>query len=406
MLNQLLGTFKKNIRSYILIIALVVIWMGFGIAQPAYLSADHIQNIFTQMAIIAIMACGMVFVIVTGGIDLSCGYGAGFISVVAAALLYYQKIENPLAAMGMSGMTLEVVTAIVVVIISVGVSILIGVFQGSVIAILAVPPFITTLGGMFIWKSGVLLVTQGKSLFISKNDTYKFIAQGLLPPFVGYVIAVIVTVIMFLMLFQSRARKQKYGIQLKSLAWEISRTAIFAVLLWGYVLIVNRVFEASPEPSVQGVPFLVVLLAVIALVMNYVSTNTRYGRYAYAIGGNREAARLSGINIKKSIFSIYVTMGALMGISGVALAAYVGSGTTGAGGGYELDVIASCILGGTSTLGGEGTVFGAIVGALIMQSLSNGLQMMNVNSNLQYMIKGLVLILAVWADISMKKKKA
>jgi D-xylose transport system permease protein len=406
MFNSLLSVFRKNIRSYILIIALLVIWLGFGVAQPAYWSADHIQNIFTQMAIIAIMACGMVFVIVTGGIDLSCGYGAGFISVIAAALLYYQKVENPLAAMGMSGQSLEVVTAVIVVIISVGISIVIGLFQGSIIAFLAVPPFITTLGGMFIWKSGILIVTQGKSLFISKNDTYKFIAQGLLPPAVGYVIAVVVTIVLFLMLFQARSRKQKYGIALQSLVWELVRTAIFALLIWFYVLVVSRVFEPGAESNVKGVPFLVILLAIIAILMNYISTNTRYGRYAYAIGGNREAARLSGINIKQQIFRIYITMGALMGISGVALAAYVGSGTTGAGGSYELDVIASCILGGTSTLGGEGTVFGAIVGALIMQSLSNGLQMMNVNSNYQYMIKGLVLILAVWADISMKKKKA
>jgi D-xylose transport system permease protein len=408
MLNSLLTVFRKNIRSYILIIALVVIWLGFGIAQPAYWSADHIQNVFTQMAIIAIMACGMVFVIVTGGIDLSVGYGAGFVSVVAAALLYFNKVSGPLSAIfpGLTGQGLEVVTALVVVLISVGVGVLIGLWQGTIIAFLLVPPFITTLGGMFIFKSGILIVTGGKSLFISSNDTYKFIAQGLIPPIASYVIAVIVTIVMFLMLFQSRARKQKYGIALQSLAWELVRTAIFAFILWFYVLIVSRVFEPGAEANVKGVPFLVIILAVIAILMSYISMNTRFGRYAYAIGGNREAARLSGINIKKSIFGIYVTMGALAGVSGVALAAYVGSGTTGAGGGYELDVIASCILGGTSTLGGEGTVFGAIIGALIMQSLSNGLQMMNVNSNLQYMIKGLVLILAVWADITMKKKKA
>jgi D-xylose transport system permease protein len=406
MFNQLMATFRKNLRSYILIIALAVIWLGFGIAQPNYWSADHIQNIFTQMAIIAIMACGMVFVIVTGGIDLSVGFGHGFISVVAAALLYYQVIENPLAAMGMSGIGLEVITALIVVVLCIALGVLIGMGQGAIIAFLAVPPFITTLGGFNIWKSGVLLVTQGKSLFISKNDTYKFIAQGLIPPSISYVIAVIVTVIMFLMLFQSRSRKQKYGIQLQSLAWELVRTAIFAIILWGYVLIVSRVFDPSSDPSLRGVPFLVLILAVIAVLMSYISMNTRFGRYAYAIGGNREAARLSGINIKQSIFRIYITMGALMGVSGVALAAYVGSGTTSAGSGYELDVIASCILGGTSTLGGEGTVFGAIIGALIMQSLTNGLQMLNVNSNLQYMIKGFVLILAVWADITMKKKKA
>jgi D-xylose transport system permease protein len=404
MINSLVAVFKKNIRSYILIIALVVIWLGFGIAQPAYWSADHIQNIFTQMAIIAIMACGMVFVIVTGGIDLSVGFGAGFVSVVAAALLYSQAIENPLAALGLTGMFLEVTTAVIVVIICTALGTLIGVAQGAIIAFLAVPPFITTLGGWNIWKSGILIVTGGKSLFISRNDTYKFIAQGLIPPMAGYVIAVIVTVLMFLMLFNSRARKQKYGIKLQSLVWELIRTGIFAILLWGYVLIVSKTFE--PDATQKGVPFLVILMALIAVVMSYISTSTRFGRYAYAIGGNREAARLSGINIKRSIFSIYATMGALMGISGIALAAYVGSGTTAAGSGYELDVIASCILGGTSTLGGEGTVFGAIIGALIMQSLNNGLQMLNVNSNLQYMIKGIVLILAVWADISMKKKKS
>ncbi len=394
-----MAAFRKNIRSYILVIALVIIWLGFGVAQPAYLSADHIQDIFMQMAIIAIMACGMVFVIVTGGIDLSVGFGAGFVSVVAAALLYRQVIENPLAALGLSGTTLEVVTALIVTVIGIALGTLIGVLQGSIIAFLLVPPFITTLGGFNIWKSGILMVTGGKSLFISRNDTYKFIAQGRIPELAGIIIAVLVTIILFVALFRSRARKQKYGIQMSSLTWELIRTAIFAALIFGYVFIVNGA-------SVPGVPFLVLILSAIAILMSYVSNNTRFGRYAYAIGGNREAARLSGINIKKSLFSVYVTMGALMGVSGVALAAYVGSGTTAAGSGYELDVIASCILGGTSTLGGEGTVFGAVIGALIMQSLSNGLQMLNVNSNLQYMIKGVVLILAVWADITMKKKKA
>jgi D-xylose transport system permease protein len=399
MFNQLMAAFRKNIRSYILVIALVVIWLGFGIAQPNYWSADHIQDIFMQMAIIAIMACGMVFVIVTGGIDLSVGFGAGFVSVVAAGLLYYQSIEKPLKAMGMAGMSLEVVTALIVVVICIALGALIGVLQGAIIAFLLVPPFITTLGGFNLWKSGILIATGGKSLFISSNDTYKFISQGRIPPIAGIVIAIIVTVLMFVMLFRGRARKQKYGIAVQSLAWELIRTGIFTLLLFAYVFIVNQAY-------VKGVPFLVLILAAIALLMHYVSTNTRFGRYAYAIGGNREAARLSGISIKKSLFSVYVTMGALMGVSGVALAAYVGSGTTAAGGGYELDVIASCILGGTSTLGGEGTVFGAIIGALIMQSLTNGLQMLNVNSNLQYMIKGFVLILAVWADITMKKKKA
>ena len=402
----LLGAFTKNLRSNILIMALVAIWIGFRIATPTFWSADNVQNVLPQMAIIAIMACGMVFVIVTGGIDLSVGYGAGFVSVVAAALLYYGVVDEPLASLFPSVGTgsIELVTMLVVVVLCMILGLLMGLFQGTVIARLSVPPFIVTLGGLYIFKSGILLVTQGKSLFISSNDTFKFIAQGLVPPWGGIVLAVLVAAALFVRVFVARRRKVKYGIALGSLGADLLKAGLLSGLVFGYVLVVNRTLD-PPSEDPRGVPLLVLILGVIAVLMSYVSANTRLGRYAYAIGGNREAARLSGINIRRTILSIYVIMGALMGVSGIALAAYVGSGTTGAGGGYELDVIASCILGGTSTLGGEGTVFGAVVGALIIQSLSNGLQMMNVSSNVQYMIKGLVLILAVLADISLKKKR-
>jgi D-xylose transport system permease protein len=406
-LSILLGAFTRNLRSNILVMALLAIWLGFGLSTPSYWSADNVQNILPQMAIIAIMACGMVFVIVTGGIDLSVGFGAGFVSVVAAAILYHGLVEDPLRALfpSMGAGALEVLTSLVTVVLCMGLGLLMGLFQGYIIARLAVPPFIVTLGGMYIFKSGILLVTQGKSLFISSNDTYKFIAQGLIPPVASVVLAVLVAAAPFAITLVARARKRKYGVAPGSLAVDLLKAGLFSVLVIGYVLVVNRTFDGEAEDSLRGVPLLVLILGVIAVLMSYISSNTRFGRYAYAIGGNREAARLSGINIKRTILTIYVTMGALMGVSGIALAAYVGSGTTAAGGGYELDVISSCILGGTSTLGGEGTVFGAVVGALIMQSLSNGLQMMNVSSNVQYLIKGLVLILAVLADISMKKKR-
>ncbi len=404
--NVLLKAFTRNLRSNILIMALVAIWIGFGIATPSFWSGDNIQNVLPQMAIIAIMACGMVFVIVTGGIDLSVGYGAGFVSVVGAALLYYGVIDERLQALfpSMSAGGIEFLTMVVTVLLCMALGLLMGLFQGYIIARLSVPPFIVTLGGLYIFKSGILLVTQGKSLFISSNDTFKFIAQGLVPPWGGWVLAALVSAALFAGVFVARARKRRYEIAQGSLAVDLLKAGLYSLLVVGYVAVVNRAFDGDTE-DLRGVPLLVVILGVIAVLMSYVSTRTRLGRYAYAIGGNREAARLSGINIRKTILSIYVIMGALMGVSGIALAAYVGAGTTGAGGGYELDVIASCILGGTSTLGGEGTVFGAIIGALIIQSLSNGLQMMNVSSNVQYLIKGLVLILAVLADISMKKKR-
>jgi len=327
--------------------------------------------------------------------------------VVVAALLYHGVVDGWVRALvpGISPEALQVSTAVVVVLLGLLLGALMGAFQGFVISRLAVPPFIVTLGGFSIFKSGILLVTQGKSLFISSNDTYKFIAQGLVPPAAGYVLAVLVAAALLARVFTARARKRKYGVALGSLTLELVRAAVFSLLVFGYVIVVNRAFDREADASTRGVPLLVLILGAIALLMSYISRNTRFGRYAYGIGGNREAARLSGIDVKACIFKVYVTMGLLMAVSGIALAAYVGSGTTAAGQGYELDVIAACILGGTSTLGGEGTVFGAVVGALIIQSLSNGLQMMNVNSNYQYLIKGVVLILAVFADIQLKKKR-
>ena len=470
--TTVLRSITRNLQSYMLVVALLVIWIGFGLSAPGYASTDHIQNILTQMAIIGIMATGMVFVIVTGGIDLSVGYGSGFVSVVAAALLYHGFADKWTSAIlpGLGLHAHDVVTAGMVIILGLILGMLIGAFQGSIISRLSVPPFIVTLGGFSIFKSGILIVTQGKSLFITSFETYKFLAQGLIPPLGGWIIAALVTVALFVQVFTARARKRKHGGELGSLALQLIRAGIFSVLVIAYVLIVNRTFEPKPQaaqaaaaessegtvdlgklnldesrtqgalknfgggedsskvgastpdalkieeaPAEEaatevftpptGVPFLVVILGVVALVMSYISQNTRFGRYTYAYGGNREAARLSGIDVKKLIFKVYVLMGLLMGVSGVALAGYVGSGVTSAGQGYELDVIASCILGGTSTLGGEGTVFGAIVGALIMQSLGNGLQMMNVNTNWHYAIKGFVLILAVYADIQFKKKR-
>ncbi len=468
-----LRSITRNLQSYMLVVALLVIWIGFGLSAPGYASTDHIQNILTQMAIIGIMATGMVFVIVTGGIDLSVGYGSGFVSVVAAALLYHGLADKWISAIlpFVGPHAHDMITAGIVIVLGLILGMLIGAFQGFIISRLSVPPFIVTLGGFSIFKSGILIVTQGKSLFITSFETYKYVAQGLLPPLAGYLIAAVVTIALFIHVYTARARKRKHGGELGSLALQLLRAGIFSVLVIGYVLIVNRAFEPKPqtdqataaadssEPTVDlgkldldesrtqgalknfgggddsskvgtstpdalkieaapeeqadtevftaptGVPVLVVILGIVALLMSYIAQNTRFGRYTYAYGGNREAARLSGIDVKNLIFKVYVLMGLLMGVSGVALAGYIGSGVTSAGQGYELDVIASCILGGTSTLGGEGTVFGAIVGALIMQSLGNGLQMMNVNTNWHYAIKGFVLILAVYADIQFKKKR-
>jgi len=190
----------------------------------------------------------------------------------------------------------------------------------------------------------------------------------------GWVVA-----LLFYNMFRSRQKKRQYGFELGSLYTDLLKTILLSGLLVVYVFFVNRY---------NGIQVPLLILAVVAVVVSYVSNNTRFGRYAYAIGGNREAARLSGVNINRNIFMIFVLMGFLCGISGIVLASYVGYGTIAAGNGYELDAIAACFLGGASPAGGVGTIFGAMIGSLIMASLTNGLQIMNVPARLAVRGKG------------------
>jgi len=378
--------FRKNIQTYIIIILLVLIWGIFAVVtKGGYLSAQNISNLFRQMTVTSLLAAGMVLVMVTGGIDLSVGKLAGFVSVVVAVFqhdIWYALIpDKPILAAALS------------VLIGLIVGTLFGIFQAYIISYLRVPAFIVTLGGQFILNGGILLVTQGKTI-AANQPGFAEIAQGYLPPTAGWILGVIVVGILFFMMFRNRKTKVKYGFENKPLVQDLLKTAFFAVVIFLYVFIVNQY---------NGVQVPVLLLAVTVIIVSYVSTNTKFGRYAYAIGGNREAARLSGININKQIFLIFVLMGLLSGLAGVVLASYVGYGTIAAGQGYELDAIASCVLGGTSTLGGSGTIFGAIVGSLIMASLNTGLQMLNVAPAWQYVLRGFVLVLAVIIDVQFKK---
>lgn len=380
--------FRANIQTYALMVAMVIIWVFFSImTKGSYAGAQNFSNLFRQMTVTALLACGMVLVIVTGNIDLSVGKLAGFVSVVVA---YFQaNIWRTILPEGN-----EPLAAVLSILVGLVVGILAGVFQGYIIAYLRVPAFIVTLGGMWIFKGGILVVTEGKTI-PANQPTLAVIAQGYLPNWIGWIIAALVVALLFYTMFNSRRKKVKYGFELSPLYLDLLKTAFFSALIVVYVYLVNLF---------KGVQVPVLVLAVVAVVMAYVSDNTRFGRYAYAIGGNREAARLSGVNIRNNVFMIFVLMGFLCGISGVVLASYVGYGTIAAGEGYELDAIAACILGGTSTLGGEGTIIGALVGALIMASLTSGLQMMNVVAAWQYLLKGLVLIVAVYADVQLKKR--
>lgn len=388
LMGELGKRFRSNMQTYTIILALVAIWIFFAILTGgAYLQAQNVSNLFRQMTVTSFLAIGMVFVIVTGNIDLSVGKLAGFVSVVVAyfqANIWYNLIPDQ-----------PYVAAVLSIIIGLGVGVLFGVMQGYMISFLQVPSFIVTLAGMFILTGLILLVTQGKTIPANQAG-FDLIAQGYLPPLVGWIIAAIVVVILFWNMTRSRQRKRQHGFELPGIALDLATTIFYSLLVIAYVWVVNQY---------KGVQVPVLLLAVAAVIMSYIANNTRFGRYAYAIGGNREAARLSGINIRRSIFLIFILMGLLAGIAGIVLASYVGYGTIAAGQGYELDAIASAILGGTSTLGGVGTVFGALIGSLIMTSLTTGLQMLNVQPAWQYLVKGIVLVLAVYADVAFKKNR-
>ncbi|MBK9748054.1 MAG: sugar ABC transporter permease [Anaerolineae bacterium] len=377
---------RANLQTYALIFATVIIWLYFSyLTNGSFLSPQNFSNLFRQMVITGFLSVGMVLVIVTGNIDLSVGKLAGFVSVVVAAVqanfLTVQFPDQPILIAALSVGT------------GIAVGFLWGVVQGYIIAYLRVTAFIVTLGSSWLLNGLILLVTEGRTI-PANQPTFAQIAQGYLPNEIGWIIAVITIILLFYGMISGRRRKRRYDFELPPMALDIAKTVGFSVLVVGYVYMVNQY---------RGIQAPVLLLALVALAVAYVSNNTRFGRYAYAIGGNRQAAQFSGVNIRRNLFTIFVLMGTLCGVSGVTLASYVGYGTISAGQGYELDAIAACILGGTSTLGGVGTVFGAMVGSIIMVSLTNGLQMTNTPAALQYVLKGIVLVIAVYADIRIKR---
>ncbi len=388
--------FASSTQTVTMIAALLIIWLLFGfLTNFTFLSPRNLSNLFRQMTIISFLACGMVFVIVTGRIDLSVGSITGFISAIVAALQARTFPDLlPHLFPGLAGTPwLGIISTVVTIIIAMSVGILVGMFQGSIIAYLGVPAFMVTLGGMLMFRGGVLGVTRGESVMPVENSL-RLIAQGYLSVWLGLIFAAAAAIFIFVMTFSTRARQQQFGFALAPFWKDLTKALAASLGLFAYVVIMN---------IYRGVQTPVLLLAIVVVIMSYLANSTRFGRYSYAIGGNPEATRLSGVNIKKNLFLIFVLMGALCGVAGIVLTGYVAAGTIGAGTNYELDAIASCILGGTSPLGGSGTIIGAMLGSLIIASLANGMSVMNVAPFWQYIVRGGVLILAVYLDVVTRK---
>ncbi|MCD8508857.1 MAG: sugar ABC transporter permease [Bacillus sp. (in: Bacteria)] len=373
-------SFKLDVRAYTLIIALIMIFVVFTILTNGdFISSRNITNLSRQMTVIGILAVGMTLIIVAGHIDLSVGSLLGLTGGIAAILqVWYGWSTLP------------------VIIVTILAGIVLGLWQGWWVAYKGVPAFIVTLGGMMIFR-GVLLGISGGQTVAPMNESFRVIGQAYIPYVVGYLLTAVLIALAFVMVARKRKRREKLDLALTPATFDYGTVLVFSVLITLFVYMLNRY---------QGIPVPLLILLVIAGIFIFISKNTTFGRHIYAIGGNPEAARLSGINIKRNILSVFVIMGALSAVAGMVLTSRLNAGTVSAGQMYELDAIAAVVIGGTSLIGGVGTIVGSILGALIMASIDNGMSMMNVPPFWQYIVKGMILILAVWLDISSKKKAA
>ena len=369
---------KVNLRSYTMLFALAIIAIFFQIATDGtFLSPRNVSILFRQMSIIGILTIGMVLLIISGNFDLSVGSAAALTGGIAAVMQVWYGASTPVA-----------------ILIGVLVGIMIGVWQGFWVAYQKVPSFIVTLGGMIMFRGIYLVITDGVTITpLAKSFTV--LAQGFIPPALGMTLAVISGVLFTVGVIRGRASKKKYGIKTDSLTIMIVKIVLGWGLILGVVWWMNRYL---------GIPIPVIILLVLALVFTFIAIKTEFGRNLYAIGGNVEAARFSGITIEKTIMVMFILMGMLSAITGVLLTARMDGATASAGTNFELDAIAACVIGGASLSGGQGSIFFALVGALVMASLDNGMSLMNTSSYFQFIVKGLVLILAVWFDVWTSQK--
>ncbi len=367
-----------DLRAYTMVLALLAIWAVFVfLTDGRFISARNISMLTRQMAITSILAVGMVLVIVAGHIDLSVGSVAGFTGAVAAVLQVWYHWG-----------TLPTILA------TLAVGVLIGGWQAFWVAYRGVPAFIVTLSSMLVFRGGILLITKGVTVS-PLSPSFKFLGEGYVSPLGSGILAILASLIYVGIVIRARSSRTKYGLPVSPLILDIVRVVLVVALTGLFTFTIN---------SYEGLPIPVLLLIILAIVFTFIADNTKFGRHVYAIGGNKEAAIYSGVNLKKVNSIIFILMGTLAAVAGILLTARLNAATTNAGNMFELDAIAAAILGGTSTLGGVGTIPGALLGGLIMASIDNGMSLLNIDYSIQTMVKGLILVLAVAIDIASKKK--
>ncbi len=381
---------SENIREYGMFIALFVIMAIFTITtEGVFLSSRNIVNLINQAGYIGVLAVGMTLVIVIRHIDLSVGFLGGFLGAVAAISMVEWNLP-----------------VYIVIPMIMGLGILAGLLTGFLVAQLGIPSFVASLAGWLIYRGAILVVTEATGTIIIANKAFNAIGNGFIPDIlwanlfpnihkITLVVGLVAIVLFIISEINNRKQKLAYNFEVLPMNIFVIKLVFISVLIGGITWLLA---------GYQGLSWTAVVVLIVAGVYHFITTRTVLGRHIYAVGGNPEAAELSGIDVKKIIYTVFGSMGMLSALSGMLFAARLQSATTTAGVLWELDAIAAAYVGGVSAAGGVGKVIGSIIGALVMMSLTNGMNLMGIGISYQYMVRGVVLALAVIFDVATRNR--
>ncbi len=364
------------------VVALIIITAVFYKVNSNFLTAGNFTNLMVQMAGVTTIAIGVVFVLLLGEIDLSIGYVSGIAGVVVA------KLQFPDSSWEVRG-----VAAIAIAVL---VTALIGAFQGSFVAILGVPSFVVTLAGLLFWQ-GVILYTIGdQGVIVIDDSLINNVANYFFSDTAGYIIAAIATGLFLIATLAGVISRRRHGIFTDNLVLVTAKIVGLAAIAFGVV------YWANQE---RGFPVAFLLVIVLLVFWTWVAERTTFGRHVYAVGGNAEAARRSGINVRNIRIFVFMISGAMAGLGGVIFASRLNSVDLNAGGGtILLDAIAAAVIGGTSLFGGRGRVISALMGSLVIATLANGIDLAGWSSAIKYMVTGAILLAAVTLDTLLRRR--
>ncbi len=416
--RSVLSSLEIDTRLLGMIGALAVIWVFFNvISGGSFLTARNLSNLSVQSASTAIMATGMVLIIVSRNIDLSVGSLLGFLGYTMAML---QAVWIPTTlGLGFD----QPYTWIITIAAGLVIGALVGGFQGLLVAYAGIPSFIVTLGGLLVWRGIIFRYAQGQTI-APLDGTFRLLGGG--PEgsigFIGsWIVGALMCIGIVYTLWSNRRRKRRYGFPLRVMWAEVVVGVVGCLAVVAFVAVAN----AYPWPSTlateyaqshgiteppggliipTGIAIPVLIMLGVGLLMTYLATRRRFGRYVYAIGGNPDAAELGGINVRRTIAGTFALMGILVGVAAAVQSARLNAAVTNLGVQAELDVISAAVIGGTSFAGGIGTIPGAILGAVVMQSLRSGMLLLNVDSPTQDIVVGSVLVLAVGVDSYLRRR--